>query len=730
MKAITRRIALFALSFAALTALLVAPATLRADETEAPTHFASGPRSFDNWVGSLRTVESMQMLARRHNVLLNEPRFERTPERIERNATLAMREADRRLKRLARVDLAPHLGFDGTMGAYEDILSPVRDTMSRFYLLREVSPDAAIRDAATEQVRRLSEWFVGLQYREDVHTVLSTFGHAYEQGMRPPLNKEGERLVMEILRDYRRAGMELDKETREKVEALQLRLTSLSTDFGTNITQATRPVEFAADELAGVPEGFLRRVGQNDEGGYTLDASDVTHFLAVMNNASNEDARRRMKIGRFTVAQDTNTDVLNKLVATRDEIASLLGYQSWADYQTETRMARTGARATAFVANLIQRLEPKFKQELEAMRRLKADDTGDANARIHIWDWRYYENEIKKRRFDIDTEALRAYFPLDASLRGMFGIYEEIFGLSIERVDPSWTWHEDVGLYAVSDSASGAPLGLFYLDLFPREGKFGHFAQFGITKGRMERSNEYRRPVVALVCNFNPPTDDTPSLLSHSELETLFHEFGHAMHSILTQAQYGRFSGTSVPRDFVEAPSQMLENWCWDIGVLNRFAGHYRDSSRTLDPAVLERMREARLATVATFYRRQLAFALGDLVLHAPGPYKDAQTIINGAMAGVFLPVPEGTHFGAAWGHLTGYDAGYYGYAWADVIAADMATAFEDDPEGFMSAYVGMRLRNEVYAVGGTRDANDTIEAFLGRRFNNEAFLRSIGVAE
>jgi thimet oligopeptidase len=234
---------------------------------------------------------------------------------------------------------------------------------------------------------------------------------------------------------------------------------------------------------------------------------------------------------------------------------------------------------------------------------------------------------------------------------------------------------------------------------------------------------------VALICNFPAPQKDQPSLLTHSNVETLFHEFGHAMHSILTRANYAGFSGTSVPRDFVEAPSQMLENWVWDKTVLDSFAANYLNPAEKIPQGILDKLKEAKLATVATFYRRQLSFALLDLALHMEDPNQvDCVALSNRILSEVFLPVPEGTAFVAYFGHLTGYDAGYYGYAWADAIAADMATVFETSKDGYSDVATGMRLRNEIYAPGDSRDVNESIHKFLGRERSLEPFLKTIGI--
>jgi thimet oligopeptidase len=286
-------------------------------------------------------------------------------------------------------------------------------------------------------------------------------------------------------------------------------------------------------------------------------------------------------------------------------------------------------------------------------------------------------------------------------------------------------------LYSVADAKTGEPLGLFYLDMFPRDGKYNHFAQFGIIEGKRLANGKYQRPVCSLVCNFPPPQPDKPSLMSHDEVETVFHEFGHAMHTILTRAKYSRFSGTSVPQDFVEAPSQMLENWAWDKKVLDSFAADYRDPSKKIPQDILSQLKTARLATEATYYRRQLSFGLMDLVLHTQIHATNADDLVplsNKVLSDVSFPVPPDTAFVAYFGHIIGYGSGYYGYAWADAIAADMATVFENSPDGFFDQTAGMRMRNEIYSVGDSRDINISIEKFLGRPRSVQPFLKKIGV--
>jgi thimet oligopeptidase len=395
-------------------------------------------------------------------------------------------------------------------------------------------------------------------------------------------------------------------------------------------------------------------------------------------------------------------------------------------------MAKTAARAQEFLEKLKAGLQPKFDAETAQFRALKARETGDPNAQIHLWDWRYFANQLKKEKYTVDEDALKVYFPYQQCLDGMFAIYQRIFGLRFQRVTPPYEWVEGLQLYAVSDAASGEPLGLFYLDMFPREGKYNHFAEFGIIDGKLREDGVYQRPTVALICNFPSPRADRPSLLEHEDVVTLFHEFGHAMHAILTRAKYSRFAGTSVPGDFVEAPSQMLENWPWDKKVLDSFAADYRDPSKKIPPEILGQLKAAKLAVEGTTYRRQLAFGLSDMALHTrihAGNAGEASPLADKIAGATFLPEPPETAWVAYFGHIMdGYDAGYYGYAWADAIAADMATVFEKAHDGYFDQRAGRRLRREIYEMGNSRDIEISIEKFLGRKESIKPFLKKIGM--
>jgi thimet oligopeptidase len=618
-----------------------------------------------------------------------------------------------------------HVTLKNTIQALDDAAYQIGLAANRLSLIKETSTNAALRDAATDAIKELEEWSVGLDYREDVYHAIKAFADT-----KPKLKGEDEKLLSETLRDYRRAGLELSKAQRDEVERLRKELSRLTTDFDSNITKAQKAVKFTKAELDGVPADFLEQTKTgNDE--YTVMANVTWHYISVMDNAKREETRKKLLIEHDNLARAENVPLMEKILPLRDNIAKKLGYKSWADYRTEVKMVKNAATAIDFLEKLKTGLQPKFDAELNEFRKLKVKETGDANAQINIWDWRYFSNQLKKEKYAVDAEQLRVFFPYQRVLDGMFSIYQNIFGLKFESVDAPYKWIGDLQLYAVSDSKTGEPLGLFYLDMFPREGKYHHFAQFGIIEGKLLSNGKYQRPTVALICNFPSPGKDKPSLLSHQDVETLFHEFGHAMHSIATRAKYSRFSGTSVPRDFVEAPSQMLENWVWDKKVLDSFAADYRDSSKKIPAEILSKLKEAKLATEGTRYRRQLSFGLMDLTLHTQihdNNAKEALPLSNKVLGDVFLPLAPDTAFVAYFGHLMHYDAGYYGYAWADAIAADMATIFENSPKGYFDTATGAHLRTEIYEPGDSRDVNISIEKFLGRPRSIAPFLKKIGI--
>ena len=674
----------------------------------------------------LKTVDAFRAAAAKANAVLTIPDWEQTPEAVEASMKDAIAKANAALDQIGAQDLGK-VTFKSTVVALDDATYQAGLAANKATIIKETNTNPAMRTAGENAVKAFQEWAVGIDYREDVYKAIKAFADTH-----PKLTGEDEKLLKETLRDYRRAGLELPPDQRKEVEQLRKELSKLGTDFDSNIVKATAPVMFTKADLDGLPDSFFASPGiKTGDDVYTVMANVTWQFNTVEENAKSEAMRKQLYVIHETLAKDTNVPVLDQMLALRNKIALRLGYKSWDDYQTEVKMAKSGANAEKYINDLVTGSQPKFDSEVAELQKLKAADTNDPNAKIEVWDWRYYSNQRNKQKFAVDKEALRAYFPFQKVLDGMFNIYQNIFGLKFEKIVTPYKWIDDLQLYLVTDSATGEPLGMFYLDMFPREGKFNHFAQFDIISGKLLPDGKYQRPTVALLCNFPPAAADKPSLLTHQDVETLFHEFGHALHSIVTRAKYGRFAGTHVPGDFVEAPSQMLQNWVWDKKVLDTFAADYRDPSKKIPAEIVKKMNDAKLANAGVLYRRQFAFASLDLAMHDQHPEDanyDCVAMSNPILEKVFLPIDPSTTFVSYFGHLNGYDAGYYGYAWADAIAADMATVFEKAKDGYLDKQAGMKLRREIYEPGDSRDVNVSIEKFLGRKQSVQPFLKKIGI--
>src|SRR5436853_467236 len=466
----------------------------------------------------LKTVDAFRGAAAKANAILTIPDWEQTPEAVEAAMKNAIAKANLALDQIGAQDLSK-VAFKSTVVALDDATYQAGLAANRTTIIKETNTNPAMRSAAENAVKAFQDWAVGIDYREDVYKAVKAFADTH-----PKLTGEDEKLLKETLRDYRRAGLDLPPDQRKEVEQLRKELSKLGNDFDTNIVKANAPVMFTKADLDGLPESFLASPGiKTGDDVYTVMPNVTWQFNTVAENAKSEATRKQLYVIRETLAKEANVPVLNQMLALRNKIALRLGYKSWDDYQTEVKMAKKGANAEKYISDLVTGIQPKFESEIAELQKLKAADTNDPNAKIEVWDWRYYANQRDKQKYAVDKEALRAFFPFQNVLDGMFNIYQSIFGLKFEKIAAPYKWIDDLQLYMVTDSSTGEPLGMFYLDMFPREGKFNHFAQFEIIGGKLLHDGKYQRPTVTLLCNFSPPTADKPSLLTHEEVETLFH---------------------------------------------------------------------------------------------------------------------------------------------------------------------------------------------------------------
>ncbi len=645
-----------------------------------------------------------------------------TPAEIERGVDQAIRSVERLADELASVPDGRR-SFENTVAPLDEISDIFTQASGRYGFLSQVAADEELRAAAHRQEERLSVFAAGLGFREDIDRALKAYASRAEL---EALSDDARRLLEFALRDYRRNGLDLPLATRAELQSLQERLVALGIQFRKHIDDYEDGIDVSRAELDGLPEAYIERLRTVAADGAVryrvgLDYPELHPFL---DSAHDGERRRELFHKNHNKAADTNIEILEEALGVRGSIARLLGYESWAAYALEVKMAKQSDAVLDFLTDLEERLQPKLATDLARLSTAQERRTGRSGP-VDIADWRYYTNQVVREQYQVDPFAVAAYFPLEAVLDGMFRIYEELVGVRFVRRDDAvaTAWHADAQPFDIVDPHSGEALARFYMDLYPRPGKFGHAAAFTLRGGR-QLSGGYQRPISAIVANFTKPTATSPSLLRHTEVVTLFHEFGHILHQTLTTSRYTRFSGTRVERDFVEAPSQMLEHWCWQPEVLSRFSRHH-ESGDPLPASLIQRMLEAKHTSSAIATLRQVYFSRLDLAYHTEsGRSSDAIARELHPITG--FPFPEDTHFQAGFGHLFGYDAGYYGYLWSRVFGDDMFTRFE--APGASVASVGAEYRRQILEPGGTADADQLIHQFLGREPNADAFLRELGL--
>ncbi len=641
---------------------------------------------------------------------------------IDRATKYALEFSDQILSEILAIP-DPERTFSNTIVPIDDIGAAIEAVWSPGYLMGSTHTDKAIRDEGQESSRRIQKYMTALALNEDLYNAVIAYSKSKEAQQ---LSGYKKKYLDETLLDYKRSGFGLPKEKREKVKQIFNELTDIGLSFNKNITEYQDTLFVSTEEIRGLPENYKRERLWKD-GIYAIDMS-YPSYVPFMELAESEAMRKELKFKFNNRAANTNLTVLNDLIRKRRELVDVLGYDTYAAYRTEDRMAKNTQTVWAFENNLKAKLRSKAEQDIAEMLVLKRERTGRDAQMINVWESSYYENLLLKEKYSLDPEEVRQYFEFNNVTAGLFTIYQRLFNVTFKKVKNPSVWHHDVQMFEVFDNENDALIGRFYLDMFPRANKYGHAAAFSVTMGKMT-ADGYQKPTTALVCNFPTPTEFQPSLLSHDEVETYFHEFGHLVHGVLTKAPLMSHAGTSVARDFVEAPSQMLENWVWQKESLSLFAKHYKTGD-VISDTLLDKMIAAKNVNSGTKALQQVFYAVLDFTLHDgfdPDGEKSTTDVVTQLQNEITLyPYQEGTHMEAAFGHLNGYGAAYYGYKWSEVYAQDMFSVFE--AKGIMDANEGMRYRKVILEKGGTEEPLELVKAFLGREPNSEAFLKSMGL--
>ena len=644
------------------------------------------------------------------------PDFSYTLEQVKALSGTVIRELEEKLGVLVNIP-GPQRNFRNTMLAFELAASDFGEAVQIPILLAYVSDNAELRTAGQELELKISQYSVDLFTREDVFAALNEYAEKGEK-----LGEVDARLLEKTLLDFKRNGLGLEPRKKNKVKKLMKELIGLELQFSKNLREVNDTLEVTEAELRGLPEDYKARLKKTEKGGYLV-TMNTPDYVPFMDSAEDGDARRRLEHKVNNRCVPVNIELMEKAIALRRNIAKLLGYPTYADYVLADRMAKNSETVFSFMERTQAKLKKKGRKELRARLKLK----GGEDKVLRAWEWRYYNNLLKKTKYSIDHEKIKEYFPVETVVKGMFEVFGEVFGARFEPA-PLNTWHKDVRAYEVKN-LDGSVAAYFYFDLFPREGKYKHAACFGLRHGRELEDGSYELPAAAIVSNFPPPSGDAQPLLKFDDVVTLFHEFGHVTHNIFTKAKYGKFSGTSVSRDFVEVPSKMLENWAYDPAVLRRISGHYKNPAEKLPEALIKKLIAAKNMDSGLVYLRQIFFSLLDMRYHTTRGKVDTTKVYDKLMRKISLiPLSPDCHPQANFGHLMGgYEAGYYSYLWSEVIAQDLFGAFE--AAGVMNPETGKKYRELILAPGRSYDEAAQVEKFLGRPAGEDAFLKSIDAA-
>jgi oligopeptidase A len=628
--------------------------------------------------------------------------------------------------------------WDNTMRALDALTEPLDYAMGVIRHLESVATYPELRAALNAVQPEVSAFYSGIALHAGLWRAIKAYAATPESAA---LAGERRRYLVKTMEAFRRAGADLDPVRKKRLEEIDVELTTITTKFGENVLDSTNAFErvlTSEADLAGLPPTAVASArqsaaGKNLEGWrFTLQAPD---YFAVMTYLDNAAIRREFYEAycvRATEPERDNRPAVARILELRRAKAGLLGFRDFADLVLEDRMAHDGARAMAFLEDLKAKTEARFHAENRELLEFRRSLEGSAAPELEPWDVAYYAEKQRASLYDFDEEALRPYFPLERVVDGLFEFVHRLYGIRVTQEAGVPAWDSQVRYYNVHD-ADGVFLGGFYADWHPRENKRGGAWMDGLITGGPAAA-EFR-PHLGLICgNLTPPIAGRPALLTHREVETIFHEFGHLLHHLLSRVETRSLAGTNVAWDFVELPSQIMENWCWEREALDLFAAHW-ETGEPLPELLFQKMKRARTFRAANAQMRQLGFGFIDLLLHARyAPERDGDPIAySRGLLQEFSPAPLPPRHAmiAAFTHLfaspVGYGAAYYSYKWAEVLDADAFTRFRD--EGIFSREVGGQFRERILAKGDSEDPAVLYRDFMGREPDPRALLVRSGLA-
>lgn len=630
--------------------------------------------------------------------------------------------------------------WDSLVAPLEEMNDRLAKAWSPVSHMNSVVNSDELRDAYNACLPKLSQYWTEMGQHQGLYKAFNQFA---ESEQFTQLSEAQQKVVNNTLRDFRLSGIALNPEEQQRYAELQQKLSELTTKFSENVMDASdawSKLLTSESDLAGLPPMALAAAKQmaaaKEQEGWLV-TLDFPSYLATITYADDRELRKEIYTAFSTRASDQgpgegkwdNTEVISQLLELRLELAQLLGFNNYAEYSLATKMAENTDQVVQFLNDLAEKSLPVAKQDFEQLCEFAKAEFGAED--LQAWDLAYYGEKLKQAKYSISEEQIRPYFPLPKVLEGLFAVTGKLFDIEMREVDEFDRWHDDARLFEIS--RNGEVIARFFMDLYAREKKRGGAWMDDCRVRRRLDDGSLQLPVAYLVCNFSSPVGDDPALLNHNEVTTLFHEFGHGLHHMLTQIETADVSGINgVAWDAVELPSQFLENWCYEPEALALISGHYQ-TGETLPQELLDKMLAARNFQSGMMMVRQLEFSLFDFLLHRdyqPGE-TDVQEVLDKVRSQVAVITPPSfNRFQHSFSHIFagGYSAGYYSYKWAEVLSADAFSRFEED--GIFNTETGADFRKNILEMGGSREPMELFVAFRGREPQVDALLRHSGITE
>jgi Zn-dependent oligopeptidase len=599
------------------------------------------------------------------------------------------------------------LTWERTFGRLDEAVLSINNASEFPYLMGVAHPEEAVRNAARACETKTDKLVTGIFLDASLAGVLQAYAAKKES-----LTPERQRFVEHTLRDFRRNGIDLVADKQLRLREINKEITQLGQRFIAEISASKGSIEVTAAQLAGLPDGYKKAHTPDAKGKVTI-TTDYPDYYPFVKYALDRESAKRLYVKFVNRGGDVNVSRLDRLFSLRHEKAAMLGYTSWADYAIEPRMATDANDVQAFLDRVGKAIAPAVKDELAQFRSEFGKLTRNPKKRMAPSDRYFLTERLKNKRYAFDSKELAKYFEIKSVTGGLFDITAKMYGLEYRTVKEA-AWHPDVTVHELWSGKQR--IGKFYLDLHPRDHKYKHAAMFTVRTPKVLADGSEQTPIAALMCNFPRPGEPMP----HDQVVTYFHEFGHVLHHLLTKTEIASVSGTNTVRDFVETPSQMFEEWAWSREVLDRFAKH-PDSGNKIPGALYDALTNSRRFGLALATERQLFLARLDLGFHVRKPGFDTTKVLQEIHQEHFSFVyVAGTHFQSSFGHLIGYDAGYYGYQWALALAHDVLSRFKK--EGLLNPNTARDWRDKVLSRGGSLDERGLITAFLGRPPSEQAY--------